>query len=179
MCLNYSLEVEHDNRHKTMWMPTSCPMGVLDVLCLDDEGNMPPSFRRMMCCVPKGRAIVLSGFYGKTESSNCSNNDDDNWGLSSFDSERLLVELGDKYLPSLSMQSLSVQEEMIGHHRNSFYEELQNCILNMVPTRRQLLLVFRTTQEACSDYDVEQLNNLYWEVTTSLCSKNNEVSRST
>jgi hypothetical protein len=43
--LNYSLEVEHDNRHKTLWMPTFCPMGVLDVLCLDDEGDMSPSFR--------------------------------------------------------------------------------------------------------------------------------------
>ena len=69
-----------DTRHKTLWMPTSCPMGVLDVLCLDDEGDMTPSFRRMKCCVPKGRAIVLSGFYGEIESSNCSDDDDDGWG---------------------------------------------------------------------------------------------------
>eukprot|EP00957_Ditylum_brightwellii_P016631 1250758-Ditylum_brightwellii.AAC.1 len=30
-------EVDHDNRHKTLRMSTSCPMGVLDALCLDDE----------------------------------------------------------------------------------------------------------------------------------------------
>ena len=112
----------------------------LDVLCLDDEGNMSPSFRRMMCCVPKGRAIVLSGFYGKTESSCCY--DDDGWGLSSHDSERLVAELGDNNLPTPSNQSLSVLEDMIDKHRDSTYEELQKCILNMVPTRRQLLLVF-------------------------------------
>eukprot|EP00957_Ditylum_brightwellii_P162633 12384219-Ditylum_brightwellii.AAC.1 len=75
-------------------------MGVLDVLCLDDEGNMLPSFRQMICCVPKGRAIVLSGFYGKTESSHFY--EDDVWGLSSLDSERLVAELGDKTLPPMS-----------------------------------------------------------------------------
>ena len=164
-------------RHKTLWMLTSCPMGVLDVLCLDDKHPISPTFTQMMCCVPKGRAIVLSGFYGETKSSCC--RDEDVWGISALDSERLVAELGDKQLPSLSMRSLSVLEDMIGLHRNSSYEELQNCILNMVPTRRQLLLVFRTTQEVCSDYDAEQLNNFYWEVTRSVHSKNNEVSRST
>eukprot|EP00957_Ditylum_brightwellii_P001005 80288-Ditylum_brightwellii.AAC.1 len=78
-------------------MPTSCPMVVLDALCLDDEGDMPPSFRRMMYCVPKGRAIALSGFYEETELSCCY--DDDVWGLTSLDSERLVTELGDKTLP--------------------------------------------------------------------------------
>ena len=105
-------------------MPTSCPMGVLDVLCLDDEGEMTPSFRRMMCCVPKGKAIVLSGFYGETESSNCSNNDDDGWGLSSLDSGRLVAELGDDNLLSLYNQTLSVLEDMVRKHMDSTYEEL-------------------------------------------------------
>jgi hypothetical protein len=68
---------------------------------------------------------------------------------------------------------------MIGHHRNGSYKELQNCILNMVPTRRQLLLVFQTTQETWSDYNVDQLNKLYWAVTRSKHNKNNKVSRST
>eukprot|EP00957_Ditylum_brightwellii_P169677 12914861-Ditylum_brightwellii.AAC.1 len=63
---------------------------------------------------------------------------------------------------------------MIGFHRNCTYEELQNCILNMVPTRRQLLLVFRTTQEAFSDYDVEQLNQLCWEVSKATTDYNYE-----
>ena len=175
MTLNYSLEVEHDNRHKTLWMPTSCPMGVLDVLCLDDEGNMSPSFRQMMCCVPKGRAIVLSGFYGKTESSCCFEN---GWGLSSHDSERLVAQIGDNNLPTLSDRSLSLLENMIQKHMKSTYEELQKCVLNMVPTRRQLLLVFRTTMLE-SDYDVDQLNNLYWEVTRATKANDNEVSRST
>jgi hypothetical protein len=44
-------------------------------------------------------AIVLSGFYGKTESSCCY---DDGWGLSSHDSERLVADLGDNNLPTLS-----------------------------------------------------------------------------
>jgi hypothetical protein len=56
--------------------------------------------------VPKGRAIDLSGFYGKPESSNCYD-DDDGWGLSSLDSERLVAEFGDQ------TQSLSVLEEMV------------------------------------------------------------------
>ena len=60
----------------------------------------------------------------------------------------------------------------------STYEELQKCVLNMVPTRRQLLLVFQTTM-LDSDYDVDQLNILYWEVTRATKDNNNEVSRST
>eukprot|EP00957_Ditylum_brightwellii_P118130 9009404-Ditylum_brightwellii.AAC.1 len=118
-----------DTRDKTLLMPTSCPMGVLDVLCLDEESDMSASFRQLMCCVPKGRTTVLSGFYGETTSSHCT--DEDAWGLSALDSERLVAELGDKCLPPLPMQSLSVLEKMIGHHTNSSYEELQNCILNM------------------------------------------------
>ena len=110
MTLNYSLDANNDTRHKTLWMPTSCPLGVMDVLCLDDEDGMSPSFRRMKCCVPKGRAIVLSGFYGKTESSCCF---DDSWGLSSHDSERLVAQIGDNNLPTLSDQSLSLLENMI------------------------------------------------------------------
>eukprot|EP00957_Ditylum_brightwellii_P099551 7583416-Ditylum_brightwellii.AAC.1 len=110
-------------------MPTSCPMGVLDVLCLDDEGDMAPSFRGMMCCVSIGKAIVLSGFYGETESSCC--RDEDVWGISVLDSQRLAAELGDKTLPPLSNQDLSVLEEMIASHTDSTYEELQKCILNM------------------------------------------------
>eukprot|EP00957_Ditylum_brightwellii_P179302 13660072-Ditylum_brightwellii.AAC.1 len=68
---------------------------------------------------------------------------------------------------------------MVGLHRNSTYEDLQNCILNMVSTRRQLMLVFQTTQEACSDYDVDKLNKLYWKVSRSTSDYNYEVSRST
>jgi hypothetical protein len=62
---------------------------------------------------------------------------------------------------------------------DSTYEELQKCILNMVPTRRQLLLVFRTTILADSDYDVDQLNRVYWEVNRATKVNDNEVSRST
>ena len=138
---------------------------------------MSPSFRRMKCCVPKGRAIVLSGFYGETESSSCFN-DDDGWGLSSHDSQRLVAQIGDNNLPTLSDRSLSLLENMIRKHMKSTYEELQKCVLNMVPTRRQLLLVFRTTMLE-SDYDVDQLNILYWEVTRATKANNNEVSRST
>eukprot|EP00957_Ditylum_brightwellii_P130585 9961295-Ditylum_brightwellii.AAC.1 len=68
---------------------------------------------------------------------------------------------------------------MIWRHRNGSYVDLQNCILNMVPTRRQVQLVFRTTQKAFSDYDVDKSNKLYWEVTRSVRNKNYEVSRST
>eukprot|EP00957_Ditylum_brightwellii_P001124 88994-Ditylum_brightwellii.AAC.1 len=63
----------------------------------------------MMCCVPKGRAIVLSGFYGATQSSCC--RDEDVWGIIALDSERLVAEL----------------EEMIGNHTDGTYEELQNA----------------------------------------------------
>jgi hypothetical protein len=136
---------------------------------------MSPSFRRMKCCVPKGRAIVLSGFYGETESSCIF---DDGWGLSSHDSERLVAQIGDNNLPTLSDRSLSLLENMIRKHMRSTYEELQKCVLNMVPTRRQLLLVFRTTM-LDHDYDVDQLNKLYWEVTRVTKRNNNEVSRST
>jgi hypothetical protein len=59
------------------------------------------------------------------------------------------------------------------------YEELQKFILNMVLTRRQLLLVFQTTMLADSDYDVGQLNRVYWEVTRATKFNDNEVSRST
>eukprot|EP00957_Ditylum_brightwellii_P054891 4160744-Ditylum_brightwellii.AAC.1 len=90
----------------------------------------------MMCCVPKGRAIVLSGFYGEAQSSRCT--DEDVWGISALDSQQLVAELGDKQLPSLPNQNLSVLEEMLGRHTYGTYKELQNCILNMVPTRRQL-----------------------------------------
>eukprot|EP00957_Ditylum_brightwellii_P158468 12062222-Ditylum_brightwellii.AAC.1 len=82
-----------------------------------------------MCCVPKGRAIVLPGFYGETTSSHC--NAENAWGLNALDSERLVAELGDKTLPPLTYQSLSILEEMIGLHRNGSYKDLQNCILNM------------------------------------------------
>ena len=67
---------------------------------------------------------------------------------------------------------------MIRKHMKSTYEELQKCVFNMVPTRRQLLLVFQTTMLE-SDYDVDQLNILYWEVTRATKANNNEVSRST
>eukprot|EP00957_Ditylum_brightwellii_P130647 9966885-Ditylum_brightwellii.AAC.1 len=66
-------------------------MGVLDVSCLDGETDMSPSFRQMMCCVPRGRAVVLSGFYGETHSSRCT--DEDFGGMSVLDSERLVAEL--------------------------------------------------------------------------------------
>jgi hypothetical protein len=158
-------------------MPTSCPIGVLDVLCLDDEHGISPTFTQMMRCVHKGRAIVLSRFYCETTSSHCTG--EDAWGLSALDSERLAAELGDKTLPPLTYQSLSILEEMIEHHRNGCYKELQNCILNMVPTRRQLLLVFQTTQETWTGYNVDQLNKLYWAVSKATLDYNYEVSRST
>eukprot|EP00957_Ditylum_brightwellii_P030790 2333173-Ditylum_brightwellii.AAC.1 len=91
MTLSYSLEVDHDNRHRSLLMPTSCPMGVLDALCLDDKGDMTPSFRQMMCCVPKGRAIVSPEFYGETKSNQC--REEDVWGISALDSQRLVAEL--------------------------------------------------------------------------------------
>eukprot|EP00957_Ditylum_brightwellii_P094452 7191978-Ditylum_brightwellii.AAC.1 len=90
----------------------------------------------MMCCVPKGRAIVLSGFYDETISSEVIGKNA--WGLTLLDSERLVAELGDKTVPPLTNQSLSILEEMIGLHRNGTHVDLQNCILNMVPTRRKL-----------------------------------------
>eukprot|EP00957_Ditylum_brightwellii_P191783 14599870-Ditylum_brightwellii.AAC.1 len=87
-------------RHKTMWMPTPCPMGVLNALCFDDEHPMSPTFTQMMCCVPKGGANGLSGFYGETTSSCCTG--EDAWGISALDSERLVAELGDNTLPPLA-----------------------------------------------------------------------------
>eukprot|EP00957_Ditylum_brightwellii_P086214 6560279-Ditylum_brightwellii.AAC.1 len=56
---------------------------------------------------------------------------------------------------------------MIEEYREGSYEELQNCILNMVPTRRPLLLVFQTTQETWADYNVDQLNKHYYVVSRS------------
>ena len=49
----------------------------------------------------------------------------------------------------------------------------------MVPTRKQLLLVFQTTHKACSEYDVDKLNKLYWAVSRSTHNKNYKVNRST
>eukprot|EP00957_Ditylum_brightwellii_P209141 15360520-Ditylum_brightwellii.AAC.1 len=68
---------------------------------------------------------------------------------------------------------------MIESHRDGSCEELQNSILNMVPRRRQLLLVFQTTQETWSDYAVNELNKLYWKLSRSTPDYNYEVSRST
>eukprot|EP00957_Ditylum_brightwellii_P109233 8332560-Ditylum_brightwellii.AAC.1 len=68
-------------------------MGVLDALCLDDKHDSSPAFTQMMCCVPKGRAIVLSGFCGETTSSCCTGKD--TLRLGAHDSERLVAELGD------------------------------------------------------------------------------------
>ena len=76
-------------RHKTQWMPISCPMCVLDVLCLDDKDAISPTFTQMMCSVLKGRAIVLSGFYGETTSSNFKG--ENTWGVTLLDSENLLL----------------------------------------------------------------------------------------
>eukprot|EP00957_Ditylum_brightwellii_P096701 7364895-Ditylum_brightwellii.AAC.1 len=53
---------------------------------------------------------------------------------------------------------------MIEEYIDGSYEELQNCTLNMVPTRRQLLLVFQATQETWADFDVDQSNKHYYEV---------------
>eukprot|EP00957_Ditylum_brightwellii_P079244 6026590-Ditylum_brightwellii.AAC.1 len=102
-------------------------MGVLDALCLDDKHETSPAFTQMMCCVAKGRVMALSGFYGKTISSHCIG--EDAWRLSALDSERLVAEFGDKTLPPLKYQSLSILEEMICCHRNGSYKELQNCFL--------------------------------------------------
>eukprot|EP00957_Ditylum_brightwellii_P083760 6366544-Ditylum_brightwellii.AAC.1 len=77
-------------------------MGVLDVLCLDDEHPMSPIFTQMMCFVPKGRAIVLSGLYDGTTSSKVEGKNV--WELTSLDSERLVAELGDKIVPPLAEQ---------------------------------------------------------------------------
>eukprot|EP00957_Ditylum_brightwellii_P031152 2360275-Ditylum_brightwellii.AAC.1 len=115
-----------------------------------------------MCSVPKGRAIVLSGFYGETTSSEVQQ--ERVWRLTSLDSERLVAELGDRTLPPMADQSLSILMDMIEDYRSGHYEELEKCILNMVPTRRKLLLVFRTTMEAYTDCNVDQLNKHYYEV---------------
>eukprot|EP00957_Ditylum_brightwellii_P079113 6016855-Ditylum_brightwellii.AAC.1 len=88
----------------------------------------------MMCSVPKGRVIVLSGFYGETTSSKVK--EENVWGLTLLDSEKLVAELGDATLPPLADQSLSIISVMIEDYREGSYKELQNCILNMVPTRR-------------------------------------------
>eukprot|EP00957_Ditylum_brightwellii_P087209 6638019-Ditylum_brightwellii.AAC.1 len=68
---------------------------------------------------------------------------------------------------------------MIESHGNVTYVDLQNCILYMVPIRRQQLLVFQTTQEAFSNSSVEQLIKLYWKVSIATPDYNHEVSRST
>eukprot|EP00957_Ditylum_brightwellii_P108193 8255009-Ditylum_brightwellii.AAC.1 len=75
-----------------------------------------------MCCVPKGRAIVLSGFYGEITSSHCKG--EDTWGLSTLNSERLVAELGDETLPPLANQNLSILEDMIGLHINGSCKDL-------------------------------------------------------
>eukprot|EP00957_Ditylum_brightwellii_P047345 3597074-Ditylum_brightwellii.AAC.1 len=68
-----------------------------------------------MCCVPKGRAIALSGFYyGGATSSHC--NDENAWVLALLDSENLVAELGEKTVPTLADQSLSILEDMIESH---------------------------------------------------------------
>eukprot|EP00957_Ditylum_brightwellii_P137813 10506174-Ditylum_brightwellii.AAC.1 len=87
----------------------------------------------MMCCVPKGLAIVLSGFYGETTLSEVEGKNV--WRLNALDSERLVAELGDKTVPPLADKSLSILKDMIQRHRNGFYKEIHNCILNMVPRR--------------------------------------------
>ena len=102
MTLYYSLHSHGETRHKTLWIPTFCPMGVLDVLCLDDEHPISLSFIQMMCCVPKGRAIVLSEFYCATTSSEVEGKNF--WGLTLLDSERLVAELGYKIVPPLADQ---------------------------------------------------------------------------
>eukprot|EP00957_Ditylum_brightwellii_P133202 10156052-Ditylum_brightwellii.AAC.1 len=90
----------------------------------------------MMCCVPKGRAIVMSGFYDEITSSHCTG--ENAWGLNALDPERLLTELDDNTLPPLTDQSLSILKKRIEFHRGGSCEELQNYILKMIPTRRQL-----------------------------------------
>eukprot|EP00957_Ditylum_brightwellii_P042078 3187081-Ditylum_brightwellii.AAC.1 len=125
-------------------------MGALDVLCLDDEHPMLPTFTQMMCCVPKGIAIVLSGFYRETTSSRGKGKNV--WRLTLLNSERLAAELGDKSVPPLTYRSLSILEEMIGLNRN---------------------------EETWSEYDVEQLNKHYWAVTKAAPDYNHDVSRLT
>eukprot|EP00957_Ditylum_brightwellii_P155936 11869877-Ditylum_brightwellii.AAC.1 len=116
----------------------------------------------MMCSVPKGRSIVVSGFCGETTSSEVQQ--ERVWGLTLLDSERLVADLGDKTLPPMAYQELSILMDMVENYKNGSCEELEKCILNMVPTQRQLLLVFRTTVEAYADYDVDQLNKHYYEM---------------
>eukprot|EP00957_Ditylum_brightwellii_P008556 648537-Ditylum_brightwellii.AAC.1 len=70
----------------------------------------------MMCSVPKGRVIVLSGFYAETTSSEVER--EETWGLTSLDSERLVAELGDETVPPLADQSLSILKDMVESHRN-------------------------------------------------------------
>eukprot|EP00957_Ditylum_brightwellii_P116117 8857536-Ditylum_brightwellii.AAC.1 len=53
----------------------------------------------MMCSVPKGRAIVLSEFYGEATSSNIQQSNV--WGITLLESERLVADLGDNTLPPL------------------------------------------------------------------------------
>eukprot|EP00957_Ditylum_brightwellii_P128624 9811563-Ditylum_brightwellii.AAC.1 len=83
----------------------------------------------MMCSVPKGRTIVLSEFYGETTSSEVQQ--ERVWGLTLFDSEKLVAELGDRALPPIADQSLSILTDVIEPYRNGSHEELQQCILNM------------------------------------------------
>eukprot|EP00957_Ditylum_brightwellii_P130517 9956535-Ditylum_brightwellii.AAC.1 len=116
----------------------------------------------MMCSVPKERAILLSGFYGETTSSEV--HKDSLWGLTLLDSVRFVAELGDKTLPLMAYQSLSILMDMVKVYRNGSYVELDKCIQNMVPKRRQVLLVFRTTMIAYDDYNIDQLTKHYHEV---------------
>eukprot|EP00957_Ditylum_brightwellii_P067086 5091918-Ditylum_brightwellii.AAC.1 len=77
------------------------------------------------------------------------------WGLTSLCSERLVTELGDKTMPPMTKQSLSILMHKIEMCRSGCCEDLDKCIQYMLPKRRQLLSMFRTTQIAAADYDVK------------------------
>eukprot|EP00957_Ditylum_brightwellii_P025001 1891239-Ditylum_brightwellii.AAC.1 len=125
----------------------------------------------MSHCVPKGRAIVLSGFYSNTMSSEVI--EESCWGLSLLCSERLVAESGDSTMPAITHQSVSILMDMTERCRNGPYEDIDKCIQNMVPTRRELLSVFRTTHIADADYDVTNSNKHYYEIRRStLCGDN-------
>ena len=153
------------NWHKTLWMPTSCPMGVLDFLCFDNEPadpsdkNAPPpgTFKRISCGVPKGRAVVFSAFYGEVLSS-------DKWGLSSTYSKRLVAESGNPVITGMEERSLEVFAETLYEYQNRPINELHDYIKSTVPTYRQLLQVFRCFSDGLEDHDVCELNSVYYQV---------------
>eukprot|EP00957_Ditylum_brightwellii_P117819 8988153-Ditylum_brightwellii.AAC.1 len=72
-----------------------------------------------------GESNFLSGFYGETTSSKCKG--DYVWGLPLLNSERLVAEIGDKTVPPLADQSLSILKDMIEEYRNGSYKNFKTA----------------------------------------------------